>query len=82
MITQGEFLDILITSSQYFYKESMGSTQGDLLFDIKPGFHYSDASTSKTANAKRDASTRKGKILILVFVLALKLMPASRQFSR
>ena len=26
MITQGEFLDSLITSSQYFYKKSMGTT--------------------------------------------------------
>ena len=25
MITQGEFLDILITSPQYFYKRSMGT---------------------------------------------------------
>ena len=39
MITRGEFFDILITSPQYFYKESMGTRQDDLLFDIRPGFH-------------------------------------------
>ena len=35
MITQGEFLDILITYRQYFYKKSMGTRQESLFFDIR-----------------------------------------------
>ena len=34
MITQVNFLDILILSPQQFYKESMGPRKENLLFDI------------------------------------------------
>ena len=35
MITQVEFYDILITSTQYIYKKSMGTRKENLFFDIK-----------------------------------------------
>ena len=35
MITQVEFYDILITSTQYIYKKSMGTRKENLVFDIK-----------------------------------------------